>query len=125
MPQDPRAGTRAAGAERALPGGSGVARPESAIVEFAQASPTEREILHDELAEARRQKSWATTWLMVVGFGPAAIIAVLLALVVEGSRELAIAFALLGAAVLGLRAYRAERRIQELERELEDPMDGS
>ena len=86
---------------------------------------TEREALRQELDEALRKKQWATGWLMTVGFGPAAIVAVLLALFVDGSRELAIGFALLGAAVLALRAYRADQRIKELERALQDPMDGS
>lgn len=97
----------------------------SALEGSELAAPTEREALQRELEEALRRKRWATGWLMTVGFGPAAVIAVLLALFVEGSRDLAIGFAFLGAAMLALRAFRLDQRIKELERALEDPMDGS
>ena len=103
----------------------GESRDWAPIDEGFEVERTEREALRQELDEALRKKQWATGWLMTVGFGPAAIVAVLLALFVDGSRELAIGFALLGAAVLALRAYRADQRIKELERALQDPMDGS
>ena len=92
---------------------------------YLRADRSERQIVRDELDEAIRQQSRATGWLITLGFGPAALVAVLLALFIEGSRDLAIAFAALGTSVMGLRAWRASRRVRELERALEDPMDGS
>jgi Flp pilus assembly protein TadB len=86
---------------------------------------TERDALQEELDEAVRSQSRATGWLITLGFGPATLLAILLALLVDGSRELAIGFALLGTAVMGVRAYRASRRVKEIRRALEDPMDGS
>ena len=81
--------------------------------------------LSAELVEATARRDRAVGWLMLVGFGPAALVAVLMAFFLEGSRELAIGFAALGAAVMALRAWRAHREVQTLEKELADPMDGS
>jgi len=97
----------------------------SSIDAFEANQPTGREALEEELATAVARRRNAITWLTVVGVGPAALLAVLLALFVEGSGEVAIGLAALGAAVLSLRAWRAHRDVRDIERELEDPMDGS
>jgi hypothetical protein len=102
----------------------GVETP-SELRELLEGRRTEREALQQELDEAVRRRSRATGWLITLGFGPATLLAVLLALFVEGSRDLAVGFAMLGTAVMGVRAYRATRKVEEIEQAMRDPMDGS
>jgi hypothetical protein len=99
--------------------------PDSAIEEFERTQPTERELLRDARSEAMAEKSKATAWLLAVGLPPAALVAVALALLIEGSRNLALGFVALGAATLALKIFRAHRKIKDIEKQLEDPMDGS
>jgi len=112
-------------AERSSEGTQVERRESSAVEEFEQARLSERQLLREERERAIAEKRKASTWLLLVGFGPAALIAVALALLVEGSRDLAWGFVALGAAMLALKIYRADRRIKDIERQLEDPMDGS
>ena len=82
-------------------------------------------MLEEEHARAVARRRNAITWLTVVGVGPAALIAVLLALFVEGNGTVAVGLAALGTAVMAMRAWRAHKDVREIERELADPMDGS
>lgn len=120
-------GEAAAGVDRVPAEASGASEPRELLElrELREAQRTERDALREELDEALRRQSWATGWLITLGFGPATLLAILLALLVDGNRELAMGFALLGTAVMGARAFRANRRVKEIERALEDPMDGS
>ena len=97
----------------------------SEIDAFEADQPSGREVLEEEHARAVARRRNAITWLTVVGVGPAALIAVLLALFVEGSEALAIGLAALGMAMLAVRVWRAHQDVRDIERELADPMDGS
>lgn len=97
----------------------------SAIDAFEADQPSGREALKEEHAKALARRRDALTWLTIVGVGPGALLAVLLALFVEGSEGLAIGLAALGMAVMALRAWRAHQDVRRIERELADPMDGS
>lgn len=95
------------------------------VDEYLSGELTERQLLRLRRGVALEERSKATAWLMTVGFGPAAIIAVLLVLMVDGSANLAWAMAGLGLMMLLLKIYRADRKVREIEEEMEDPMDGS
>jgi uncharacterized membrane protein len=58
------------------------------------------------------------------GVGPAAVVAVGLA-VLTGSVQLAAGLFALGVAVEAVRVWRLDRVVRDLRRALEDPMDGS
>lgn len=105
-------------ADAVLPAGS-------ALEAFEAEQLSGRETLQAEHARAVARRKNALTWLTVVGVGPAALLAVLLALFFEGSGEVAMGLAGLGAAVLAVRSWRAHQDVREIERELADPMDGS
>ncbi len=104
---------------------SSESRSLSEIEEHELTEMTTRQALQAERGAAIEKKRKATTWLVTLGFGPAAAVAVLLALFVEGSRDLAVSFGFLGALLLLLRVYREDRKIKKLEAELRDPLDGS
>jgi hypothetical protein len=95
------------------------------VDEYLSGELTERQLLRLRRGAALEERSKATAWLMTVGFGPAAIIAVLLVLMVDGSANLAWGMAGLGLMMLLLKIYRADRKVREIEEEMEDPMDGS
>jgi len=98
---------------------------DSAIEAFEQAQLTERELLGKARSEAVAERNKAATWLLAVGLPPAALVAIALALLIEGSRNLALGFVALGGATLVLKVFRAHRKIREIDKQLEDPMDGS
>lgn len=98
--------------------------PPSAIAELRNEEVTARSSLVRERGEALESRSWATGWLLFFGFGPAALAAIVLALVV-GRPDLILGFAALGAAVQLYRVVQESRRIKKIEQELEDPIDGS
>lgn len=95
------------------------------VDEYLSSELTERQLLRERRDAAIEERSKAATWLMTVGFGPAAIIAVLLVLMVDGGANLAWAMAGLGLMMLLLKIYRADRKVREIEEEMKDPMDGS
>jgi hypothetical protein len=106
--------------ERPTPPG----REPTAIERFERGEITSRETLLRERGEAVEKKAWATGWLMIFGFGPAAALSIALALA-AGRPDLIWPFVGLGATVQILRIWREKRRIQRIEEELGDPMDGS
>lgn len=96
----------------------------SALEELRKEEVTARSALVRERGEAIESRSRATGWLMLLGFGPAALVAIVLALVL-GRPDLILGFAGLGAAVQLYRVVQEHRRVKKIERELEDPIDGS
>lgn len=96
----------------------------SAIEQFREEEVTARTALQRERGEALESRSWATGWLLLFGFGPAALAAIVLAIIV-GRPDLILGFAALGAGVQLYRVLQESRRIKQIERELEDPIDGS
>jgi hypothetical protein len=106
------------------PADSAETGPSPALREFEAAEQSGRDVVRSELDEALARRKRNSAWLLAIGFGPATAAAIALALI-DGSRELAIGFGVLGAGILLLRTLRDDRRVKELERELVDPMDGS
>lgn len=96
----------------------------SAIEEFREEEVTARSALVRERERAIEARRKDTSWLLLFGFGPAALAAVVLALVV-GRPDLILGFAALGAGVQLYRVFQESRRIKRIEQELEDPIDGS
>ena len=104
-------------------GHTGAAEP-SEVARLEATQRTARELLREERFEALDSRSRATAWLLLFGFGPAALIAIVLAAVL-GRADLILPFVGLGAGVQLWRMWRESRRIKRIEQELEDPMDGS
>lgn len=99
--------------------------PESSeLAKFEQEQQTSRELLKRERYDAVDRRSMATGWLLLFGFGPAALVAITLAFVL-GRTDLILPFIGLGAGVQIWRLWRESRRIKRIETELEDTMDGS
>lgn len=96
----------------------------SELEEYRTEEVTARQNLRRERGDAIEKQSWATGWLMLFGFGPATLVAIVLALVF-GRPDLVLAFAGLGAGVQLWRIWKQRRRIKQIEKELEDPIDGS
>ena len=94
------------------------------LTEYREHEVSARESLHHERGEALEKQSWDTGWLMLFGFGPATLAAIVLALVF-GRPDLIAAFVGLGAGVQIWRIWKGRRHIREIEKELEDPIDGS
>lgn len=86
--------------------------------------PTERELLWEQLLEARDARRRPSGWASIFAVGPAAVTALVLA-VVFGSYHLAAGFLLLAVVVEVIRQWRLAKTIRDLWRALQDPMDGS
>ena len=97
---------------------------ESALAELEREEVTARESLRRERSEALERQSRLAGWLMLFGFGPAAVAAILLAMF-AGRPDLIWPFVGLGVGVQLYRIWKEQRRIKDIERELEDPIDGS
>ena len=106
--------------------GGDVVRPDSrsAMEEFENEEVSARQNLTRQRGDAVERRSKQAAWLMMFGFGPAALAAVGLATLL-GRPELILPFAGVGAGVQLFRIWREGRKIKEIEKELADPMDGS
>lgn len=113
------------GVEASADGLSATDDAPSVLDAYVRREVTEREALQRERLEAIGARTHAIGWLVAVGVGPAAVLAVILAAFVEESLPLAILFALMGLIALVLKAYRAHQRVRDIERQLADTMDGS
>lgn len=98
---------------------------ESALDAYRRRERTGRELIERELYDAIDERGRALAWLVGLGVGPAAVVAVALAVFVEGSLPLAVVFIILGVVALLFRVYRAHQRVRDLVGQLQDPMDGS
>lgn len=85
---------------------------------------TARQNLTRQRHEALDRQSRHAGWLMLFGFGPGAVLAILLAMV-SGRPDLIWPFVGLGAGVQIWRIWKEQRRIRALEKQLLDPIDGS
>lgn len=96
----------------------------SALEEFESDEISARDHLTRQRGDALERRSRAATWFMMFGLGPAALLAVGLALLL-GRPELMLPFAGVGAGVQLFRIWREHRRIRKIDDELADPIDGS
>ena len=116
-----------AGREREDPiePGRDVASEESSVLaELQKEDRTARQGLMQERREALDRQARMAGWFMLFGVGPAAVVAIVLAMV-TGRPDLVWPFLALGIGVQLWRIWQEQRRIKEIERELEDPIDGS
>ncbi len=101
------------------------AGPEStALQALEEEQTTARVALARERQEALDRQAGLAGWFMLFGVGPAALVAVIIALL-TGRPDLVWPFFGLGVGVQLWRIWKEQRRIGKLERELEDPIDGS
>lgn len=91
---------------------------------LADEEVTTRENLTRQRQEAIHQRRRYTRWLMMLSFGPGALLAVGLAMI-SGRPELVWPFVGLGVGVQVWRIWKTHRRIRKLEKDLADPFDGS
>lgn len=106
-------------------GAVGPNRPDaSEIAAYEEREVTAREALRRARAEALDKQGREMGWLMLFGVGPAALVAIVLA-IVFGRPDLVVVFGGLGATVQLWRVWRDHQRIKDIERELDDPIDGS
>ena len=96
----------------------------SALAELAREERTAREGLTAERQSALDRQARMAGWFMLFGVGPAALGAIILALLTDRP-DLVWPFFGLGIAVQIWRIWREQKRIQRIEQELEDPIDGS
>jgi hypothetical protein len=108
------------GADDGLP----VPREQSALAELEREQTSARVSLTRERQEALDRQARMAGWFMLFGVGPAALVAIILALVTDRP-DLVWPFFGLGIGVQIWRIWKEQRRIAKLERELEDPIDGS
>jgi hypothetical protein len=96
----------------------------SALAELEAEERTARQGLMSERRDALDRQARMAGWFMLFGVGPAALVSILLALA-TGRPDLIWPFFGLGVGVQLWRIWKEQRRIKEIERELEDPIDGS
>lgn len=96
----------------------------SAMAELAREQTTARASLTRERKEALDRKARSMAWFLIFGAGPAALVAILLAVLTDRP-DLVWPYFGLGIGVQIWRIWRDQRRIQAIELELEDPIDGS
>ena len=96
----------------------------SPLAELALEERTARENLTTQRQDALDRQARMAGWLMLFGVGPAAVAAILLAMV-AGRPDLIWPFVGLGVGVQLYRIWKEQRRIKQIERELADPIDGS
>ena len=94
------------------------------IEDYRAEEVTAREGLRRARDAAIEKQRWQTGWLLLFGFGPATLVAILLAVALRRS-DLVVGFAGLGLGVQLWRIWRQRTFVQHLARELEDPIDGS
>jgi hypothetical protein len=115
--------TRPAEPAESAPPGSSPVEP-SALEELAREQTTARVALTQERQDALDRQARFAGWFMLFGVGPAALVAVILALLTDRP-DLVWPFFGLGIGVQIWRIWKEQRHIARLERELEDPIDGS
>lgn len=96
----------------------------SALEELAREERTARQSLMEERRNALDRQARMAGWFMLFGVGPAAIVAIVLAML-TGRPDLVWPFLALGVGVQLWRIWQEQRRIREIDHELEDPIDGS
>jgi hypothetical protein len=96
----------------------------SAMGELAREQITARTSLTRERHDALARRARFGAWFVLFGVGPAALVAVLLALLTDRP-DLVWPFLGLGVGVQVWRIWKEQRRVKAIERELEDPIDGS
>ncbi|MEM7414083.1 MAG: hypothetical protein AAF389_01220 [Gemmatimonadota bacterium] len=96
----------------------------SALEEFEHEEISARTNLMQQRGDAMERRRRAATWFMMFGVGPAALAAITLALLV-GRPELILAFAGVGGVVQLFRIWREHQKVKAIEKELQDPIDGS
>jgi hypothetical protein len=96
----------------------------SALDQLAQEETTARASLTRERQDALDRQARMAGWFMLFGVGPAALVAIVLALVTDRP-DLVWPFFGLGVGVQIRRIWKEQRQIARIERELEDPIDGS
>lgn len=96
----------------------------SALAELEREQRTARQNLTAQRQEALDRQARMAGWLMLFGVGPGALAAIALALVADRP-DLVWPFLGLGVGVQLWRIWKEQRRLKAIERELENPIDGS
>lgn len=99
-------------------------REESALAELEREQTTARVSLRKERQAALDRQALHAGWFMLFGVGPAALVAVILALLTDRPDLVWPVFGI-GIGIQLWRIWKEQRRIKRLELELEDPIDGS
>jgi hypothetical protein len=105
-----------------LPAGGNAAQRDFEV--WHRFQPTERELLWEQLLEAREARRRPSGSLVIFGPGPAALVALILGVGFD-NLYLAGAFLALAVTVEVVRQWMLSRTVRDLWRALRDPMDGS
>ena len=101
-----------------------IERETSALAELEREERTARQSLTQERYEALDRQARMAGWFMLFGVGPAALAAIVLAMVTNRP-DLVWPFLGLGIGVQLWRIWKEQKRIKQIDKELEDPIDGS